>query len=344
MTFWENRNYRNLFIFFLCVIATIVFFKYVFFLCWPFVVALIVVGNTYDRLWVLQQKTRINRNFFMVGIVFTGIIFFVTLVGMFIYIISRVCVDSVGIFPILEDKCMCEVDELCRCFSKISGVGFNDVIGMFHQGLEQLGGRFKEAFLPQILKKGAMSFKMIFAFLAKVLITGILIILLMKEYGEWRNFIYQREIFLPVCRILKRLKSLMKEYVKAEASIFFMVTIIVSTGMYIIGIKSGMLWGAFTGILDTLPFIGTGLVLTPLGIWFLIEKNYFAVGICVLTYVVCLITRQIMEPKLIGQGMQISAAGVLISIFAGLKLYGVIGVLFGPLTLIILIECYKEIF
>ena len=41
----------------------------------------------------------------------------------------------------------------------------------------------------------------------------------------------------------------------------------------IAGIKHGVLWGILAGILDALPFIGTGVVLVPLGIWQLLEGS-----------------------------------------------------------------------
>ena len=49
-----------------------------------------------------------------------------------------------------------------------------------------------------------------------------------------------------------------------------------------------------------LPFIGTGMVLMPLAFWQILNGYYTKAVICVILYVVCAVTREFLEPKLIG--------------------------------------------
>ena len=80
----------------------------------------------------------------------------------------------------------------------------------------------------------------------------------------------------------------------------------------IAGIKHGVLWGILAGILDALPFIGTGVVLVPLGVWQLLEGSFGRALICGALYVVCIFLREILEPRLIGRSVSHCCIGVVV--------------------------------
>lgn len=340
----EKRERKKLLLFIAGIFGIIVFFKYIFMLCWPLVIALGIVSLIYDRLWNVERRTGISRMLLTVILVLFGILFVAILAGGILYGISQMCVNQMGNMMELERKCLCCIEEICWGISKISGIRLDDVTRTVNAGLVQVGAKSREVFIPQILEKSVISFQFMISALTVLLITSILVIILMKEYGSWKEFFYQKEFFVPVFRILKRLRYLIKQYVKAEIIIMLVIMTIVAVGMYCADVMHPILWAILTAFLDMLPFIGTGLVLLPMGIWFVIEKKYLSAIILVVVYVVCVIAREYLEPKLIGRGMQISAAGILISIFAGIKIYGIIGVLFGPLTLMLVVEIYREIY
>lgn len=62
----------------------------------------------------------------------------------------------------------------------------------------------------------------------------------------------------------------------------------------IAGIKHGILWGILAGILDALPFIGTGVVLVPLGMFQILDGNWGRALVCGVLYVVCIFLREVM--------------------------------------------------
>lgn len=83
----------------------------------------------------------------------------------------------------------------------------------------------------------------------------------------------------------------------------------------IAGIKHGILWGILAGILDALPFIGTGVVLVPLGMFQILDGNWGRALVCGVLYVVCIFLREVMEPRLIGRKIGVfphSSASVVI--------------------------------
>ena len=54
--------------------------------------------------------------------------------------------------------------------------------------------------------------------------------------------------------------------------------------------------------------------------------------------------RELLEPRLLGNGLRFSPVAVLISVYAGVLFYGIGGVILGPVTLLVLVELGKEIF
>ena len=93
--------------------------------------------------------------------------------------------------------------------------------------------------------------------------------------------------------------------------------------------------------MDMLPFIGTGMVLMPLAFWQILNGYYAKAVICVILYVVCAVTREFLEPKLIGEKMGVFPAAIRFAVYAGVKLFGVSGIIKGPLALITVYEILR---
>lgn len=114
-----------------------------------------------------------------------------------------------------------------------------------------------------------------------------------------------------------------------------------SIGFFIIGNNYGIALAALISILDILPIIGTGTVLIPWSVFEIITGNLSA-GISLLVlYVVVSIVRNILEPRIIGKQLDIHPLLTLISFYAGLKLFGITGMLLVPVV-VICIKKYLE--
>ena len=58
-------------------------------------------------------------------------------------------------------------------------------------------------------------------------------------------------------------------------------------------------------------------------------------------YVIVLVQRQIMEPKVLSSNIGMDPLATLISLFVGFKLIGFLGLIVGPITLVILTTLQK---
>ena len=131
-------------------------------------------------------------------------------------------------------------------------------------------------------------------------------------------------------------------YVKAQLVIMSLIASLCAVVLSTAGVPQGAAWGLLAGILDALPFIGTGIVLAPLAITSFLGGKVIAAGVCACLYVACILLRETMEPKLIGKKLGVRPIWILISLYAGIQLFGIAGVIKGPLGFIILLELQRR--
>ena len=106
-----------------------------------------------------------------------------------------------------------------------------------------------------------------------------------------------------------------------------------SIGLLVLKIPYAVGLALLISIIDIMPVLGTGLVLIPWAIIAAILRLYpTAIGIAVL-YVIMLVVRNIVEPKLVGKQMGLHPVATLISMFLGLEFFGILGLFGFPIAL-----------
>ena len=81
---------------------------------------------------------------------------------------------------------------------------------------------------------------------------------------------------------------------------------------------------------------GVGTVLIPWGIVDLLSGNYQRGISMLLLYIIVLVVRQLIEPKIIGQQIGVHPLATLFSMYLGLQLFGIIGMIVGPVIMVII--------
>src|SRR5690606_27964887 len=88
-------------------------------------------------------------------------------------------------------------------------------------------------------------------------------------------------------------------------------------------------------LVDILPVLGTGSVLVPWAAYSAFMGDMpLAIGLFVL-FIVITVFRRIVEPKILGEQIGIGALPTLISLYVGFELIGAIGLILGPIVVII---------
>ncbi len=116
-------------------------------------------------------------------------------------------------------------------------------------------------------------------------------------------------------------------------------------GFYFFGLESPFLWGTVISFMAFLPIIGASAVFIPTSILiFLHGQTGLALGFLIYNLSYSSIIEYLVKPKLIGQGMQMNALLVFIGIIGGMKVFGILGIVYGPLIITVfltLAEIYR---
>jgi predicted PurR-regulated permease PerM len=100
---------------------------------------------------------------------------------------------------------------------------------------------------------------------------------------------------------------------------------------WLLGIPAPALWGVVMGILSLLPAVGSPIIWGPVGIYLLATGDVWQ-GIVLLAYgtLVISLVDNVLRPILVGKDTRIPDYVVLISTLGGLALFGIHGLLLGP--------------
>ncbi len=102
----------------------------------------------------------------------------------------------------------------------------------------------------------------------------------------------------------------------------------------IMGLNSPLLWGSIMAILAFLPIFGIGLVMIPTaGYLLLVGKVGQAVFLFFFYLILSFSVEYIIKPKMVGEQVKMHTLLVFLSIIGGLSVYGILGIIYGPLII-----------
>lgn len=137
-------------------------------------------------------------------------------------------------------------------------------------------------------------------------------------------------------RVYRDLKKALLGFLKAQVTLIAITAAIDFIGLVILQVDYAFTIAIITGLIDLLPYLGTGIVFVPWIIYMFFSGNFFlTIGLSVL-YAIIIIQRQIMEPKIVSSNIGLNPLATLIAIFISLQFFGFVGFIVGPIALVIL--------
>lgn len=116
-------------------------------------------------------------------------------------------------------------------------------------------------------------------------------------------------------------------------------------GFFFFGLHAPFLWGTVIAVMAFLPIIGASVVFVPAAlILFFQGEASKAVGYLIYNLTYSSIMEYLVKPRTIGKGMEMNALLVFIGIIGGIKLFGIMGIIYGPLIITVfltLAEIYR---
>jgi sporulation integral membrane protein YtvI len=167
---------------------------------------------------------------------------------------------------------------------------------------------------------------------------------IIKDRALIRSFILH--IIPPAMRdssqnILGRLIKAFVGFVKAYSILISITFILTLVAMKILDVQYALTLALIIAIADILPVLGPGTIYIPWITWEFISGQ-IGMGLALLVvYVIISAVRQFLEPKIVGDNIGLHPLVTLMSLYVGLKLGGVVGMIMGPVCVVIFIAIYR---
>ncbi len=134
--------------------------------------------------------------------------------------------------------------------------------------------------------------------------------------------------------VIKEVFGAFISYIKAQGILVSISTMISITGLYVIGADYALTMGLLIGFFDIIPVLGPGMIILPWVGWSFVSGNAaFGIKLFVL-YLIVLVSRQLLETKVVATNLGLHPLATLVALFVGFKVLGFVGMIAGPILLI----------
>lgn len=130
-------------------------------------------------------------------------------------------------------------------------------------------------------------------------------------------------------------------YLKSQLLLSLGVFVILAIGFLVIRQPYGLLLAGMLAVLDFIPIIGAGTVMVPWAAVDLIMGSYGEAAELMVIWGVIVLFRRLAEPKILGDQTGLSPILSLVGIYVGMRVGGVLGMIVGPLLLLVFINLAK---
>ncbi len=311
----------------------------------PFILAIVLAVVIEPVVAFFETKAKLNRSLaVLISLILT--------VGGFIYIISllitKIINEISGMSPKLIKYSDTVVQKIINTISdfRLLYVELNlplEVQSAIQDNLQNAMLILKGVLESTVntLAKVVASLPSMFVFL---MIATVATFFIIKDRALLRRFFLQ--IIPGVARsktrsVITELLQSLVGFIKAYSILITITTITTMIGLKILGVKYVLTIGIVVGLLDILPILGPGTLFIPWIIWEFIAGNT-GLGISLLIlYGTISVVRQMIEPKIIGDNIGLHPLATLFSLYVGLKLGGVVGMILGPVTIVVIMASFR---
>ncbi|MBO6174953.1 MAG: AI-2E family transporter [Lachnospira sp.] len=227
---------------------------------------------------------------------------------------ARICFNMDGWLGLSDGQCL---DFICRCMEKFEKTVDNG-------GVSQIMTKVVTISVPAVIKTITVTGSVIICFISVVYLAVVI-----DNVRDWKK---ENVFRMEIKAVSDSLYRLIHVYFKIEALILVINSILCIIALLIIKNPYAVVLGILIGIVDMLPVFGTGTVLLPWALFELVNKNVTSAAVLVSAYVVTYFVREIMESKCLGDKTGIPPFVMLMVIFLGIMIYGIMGFILGPVS------------
>lgn len=303
----------------------------------PFLLALLLALAAEPLVGVLHRRLRLPRTLASgIGVVISllvAVLFVLTLGALLLRQLRSIA----GVLPDLGETALTGLRSLegfllrlaAKAPDAVSPILASQVEGAFSNGTEVINQVLSRVFslasgILTRIPDSAFGFGtwILASFMISMKLPQIRLILKSKMPPSWQ------ERYLPA---LRRLKQNLSGWFFAQVKLTGITFLILCAGFFLLRISYAPLWALLICFVDALPILGTGTVLIPWSlVCFLQGDSVRALGLLG-TYAIAALLRSVLEPRLIGKQLGLDPLVTLFAMYAGYRLWGILGMITSPL-------------
>lgn len=127
--------------------------------------------------------------------------------------------------------------------------------------------------------------------------------------------------------VVQEIDAVLTGVIRGQLTVGLLVMILVSAGLYIIGLDFAVLIGIFAGLLDVVPYFGAIAGALPAVLLALLYSPAVVVKVVLLFFIVHQLEGSVLSPKILGDNVGLHPLMVVFVLLVGGELYGLLGLL-----------------
>lgn len=337
------------------VIISAILVYYFFKLFYPFIIGTVIVMLINPIIKFLESKARFPR---LLAVLTTLFLFITIFAGAITLLIAEIIAGSSYLAKIVPEK----VDAIIKSIQLF----FTEKVIPFYEGIASKFNALdadKQTTITRSIQEASNELSStVTTFLQNFLTslpalvswipsaaTGIVFILLATFFisKDWKKLSKKVTAYLPEKvtthsgNVLKDLKRASVGFIRAQFILITVTFIINLIALLIMQIEQALTIALIIAIVDLLPYLGSSAILIPWAIYEMATGS-LALGIGLASlFIVVAGTRQFIEPKVLSSSLDLDPLSTLISLFVGFKLFGFLGLIIGPLSLVLGMAFYR---
>ncbi|MFC5451772.1 sporulation integral membrane protein YtvI [Paenibacillus aestuarii] len=219
-----------------------------------------------------------------------------------------------------------------------------DVIAKAKDYAGQFAGKVSQ-FLVHLLSGMVNSLTSFSTFMFNFVVGIVLAYFLSIEIESWKKLAqdktpntFKNAYYFLKENVVKGITS----YIKAQLKLISLTFIVVFVSLLVLNVNNAFSVSLLSAVFDVLPLLGVSTLFIPWIIYlFIVGNTTLAIWLSAVLLVVILV-RQIMEPKITGESLGVSAFTTLAFMIISLSLFGVAGVILSPVLIILIKALYNQ--
>ncbi|WP_341876072.1 sporulation integral membrane protein YtvI [Defluviitalea saccharophila] len=321
------------------ILGGYLFFQYVFSYIAPFVVAWILSSLIEPMVRWFHKKLKFSRGISSMLSIIIMLVFIGTIVTGIFMRFSEQAQEFAKALPSYYDSFAYTIDNLrWKTESLFFGLPIN-IQSLLMDNVDEMIRGFSNKLAPGV-GKGSISFVAALPnALFFTIVTLISTFFMSKDREKIRAFIERQmpKSWVIKMDIIRRdLFGALLGYVKTQLILMIFTSTICMIGLMILRFEYAFLIGIIIGIVDAFPVLGSGTILIPWAAYHSLTGDlYGAIGLLII-YGVVVLFRQTFEPKVLGSQIGVYPLFTLMAMYIGIKLFGFLGIIIGPIFVIFL--------